>query len=78
MTEPIALKNTAPHNQRAVPSKRNEKAEVVEVIVVKTTAGSGTEEDPYRFVSEFWSKDGKLLAIADPLTTAPWQQSFPD
>lgn len=69
---------TAPCDQRAVPSKRSEKAEVVEVIVVKAAVGSGTAEDPNRFISEFWSKDGKLLAIADPLTTAPWQRSFPD
>lgn len=55
------------NNQRAVPSKRSEKAELIEVIVVKTSAGNGTEEDPNRFISEFWSKDGKLLAVADPL-----------
>lgn len=41
-------------------------AQVIEVIEVKTTAGKGTETDPYRIITEYWSKDGQLLAVSDP------------
>ena len=41
-------------------------AEVIQVIVTKTKVGSGTEEDPNRFVTEYWSFDGELLALNDP------------
>jgi hypothetical protein len=36
--------------------------EVIEVIKVVTTEGSGTtKEDPIKEVIQYWSKDGKLL-----------------
>ena len=41
-------------------------ARVVKVIEVKASAGSGTAEDPKRIITEYWSADGKLLAVNDP------------
>ena len=43
-----------------------ESAEVVQVIKTVTTAGTGTEKDPNRYVTSYWSLDGELLAINDP------------
>lgn len=37
-------------------------AELIEVIHVVTTKGTGVENDPIRLVNQYWSKDGKLLA----------------
>ena len=50
--------------------ERVKSAKVTEIIQVTISAGSGTENDPNRFVIEFWSKDGKLLAVSDPYVTA--------
>lgn len=36
-------------------------ARVTTVIVTKSLRGSGTEEDPCRTVTQYWSFDGKLL-----------------
>jgi len=37
-------------------------AQVVEVIRTKSLIGAGTEEDPVRVITQYWSFDGKLLA----------------
>jgi hypothetical protein len=37
----------------------------VKVIKVTYLAGSGTTEDTYRLVDQYWSTDGKLLAVND-------------
>lgn len=42
-------------------------ARVMEVVIVKATVGKGTEKDPNRVITEYWSKDGELLAVNDPL-----------
>lgn len=39
---------------------------VTEVIEAKVLVGKGTEEDPNRIVTQFWSTDGELLAVNDP------------
>lgn len=52
---------TAP--QGAGSGKRSVK--IIEVIEVVITCGSGTETDPNRFVTEYWSKEGALLAVRD-------------
>ena len=36
-------------------------AKIEQVIVTKALKGSGTENDPYREVVQYWSLDGKLL-----------------
>ncbi len=41
-------------------------ARVIKVIEVITRAGKGTQEDPNRLVTQYWSLDGKLLATVDP------------
>lgn len=40
-------------------------AEVIQVIKTVSSAGSGTEEDPNRFQTIYWSLDGKFLAMDD-------------
>ena len=45
-------------------------ASIEELIVVETTVGNGTEENPLRIITEFWSKEGELRAISDPHITA--------
>ena len=43
------------------------KVEIIEVIRVMITAGTGlTSDDPLRPAFQYWSKDGELLAQADP------------
>ncbi len=41
-------------------------AQVISVIRTESKAGAGTEEDPNRIVTQYWSTDGKLLAVHDP------------
>lgn len=41
-------------------------AKLVEVIEVTTTYGKGTDENPFRSVTEYWSTKGFLLAVNDP------------
>lgn len=55
--------------------ERVKSVKATEMIQVTISAGSGTENDPNRFVTEFWSKDGKLLAVSDPCTTACGHQT---
>jgi len=42
-----------------------DKAEVIQVIRTESLKGSGTPEDPFRIVVQYWSFDGKLLAEND-------------
>ena len=37
------------------------------VIEVQSAYGKGTEADPVRIVTEYWSMEGELLARNDPL-----------
>ena len=39
---------------------------VITVIETKSARGSGSEEQPARIVTEYWSMDGKKLAESDP------------
>lgn len=41
-------------------------AEVIQVIQTMTVVGKGTDENPLRYLKQFWSLDGKLLAVDDP------------
>ena len=41
-------------------------AKLVQVIQVETLRGAGTEDDVARLVTQYWSKDGVLLAEHDP------------
>ena len=35
--------------------------EVIQVIKIRFTRGKGTDNDPYRFVDQYWSMDGCML-----------------
>ncbi len=45
-------------------------AKVIQVIETKAARGAGTEEQPARCVTQYWSLDGEFLAEVDDLTTA--------
>lgn len=41
-------------------------AKVIKVIEVKARIGKGTPENPFRFVTEYWSLEGEHLTTIDP------------
>lgn len=46
---------------------RCKRAEQVTLIKTVTLVGSGTEEDLFRDVEQYWTLDGKLVATVDPV-----------
>lgn len=44
-----------------------DKAEVIQVIKTKSLLGAGTEEDPCRYLYQYWDFEGNLLAENDAL-----------
>ena len=40
---------------------------IEEVIKVTAIKGNGTEKDPARQITQYWTKDGILIAEIDPL-----------
>ncbi len=40
-------------------------ATVQEIIICTNKRGRGIEADPYREVTEFWTKDGQVLGVID-------------
>lgn len=44
------------------------KAAVIKVIVTESVVGSGRDEDPIRKIVQYWSFEGELLAINDPIS----------
>lgn len=40
---------------------------VISVVELKFTIGAGTQEDPVRQVTEYWSLDGSRLGFVDSL-----------
>lgn len=54
---------------------------IMEVVQVQTKVGSGTGEDPFRTITEYWSKEGELLAFYDPhfdeYERAFWEKEIP-
>ena len=55
---------TAP--QRGAVMGTSKSARLIEVIAVQACVGKGTEQNPNRVITEYWSKEGILLAISDP------------
>ena len=43
-----------------------DEAEVIQVIHTRALVGRGTPEDLVRHLDQYWSFDGKLLAVYDP------------
>lgn len=41
-------------------------ARVIQVIATETLIGGGTEGDPCRIMTQYWSLDGEKLAEHDP------------
>ncbi len=41
--------------------------EKIEVIKIVVFIGDGTEKNPNRNIEQYWSLDGKLLAVVDPM-----------
>lgn len=50
---------------KTVRLNKSDSAKVMQVIQVQTVTGQGTEENPYRCIIEYWSLDGKLLAVQE-------------
>jgi hypothetical protein len=42
-------------------------AEVIQVIRTMESHGKGTHDNPHRFVLQYWSVGGTLLAVYDPV-----------
>jgi len=57
---------TAPQERGAIKRQGSRSAAVINVIAVRTVVGSGTEADPNRIITEYWSLKGDLLAVNDP------------
>jgi len=49
-------------------ARGTDNAKVIQVIQTKSLIGKGTEEDPARFIYQYWDFKGKLLAKYDKLT----------
>lgn len=59
---------TAPLGEGAENETRTTRsAKLVEVIEIEVLYGVGLEENPYRIATEYWSKEGRLLAVRDPI-----------
>lgn len=48
---------------------KSNSAKVVMMIEVNTTAGDGSKENPTRAITEYWTLEGELLTVLDPLGT---------
>lgn len=63
-------KNTAPQERGADNREGNRSVRIIEVLEATLRVGDGTEQNPYRIITEYWSKGGELLAVDDPNTNA--------
>lgn len=43
------------------------KAQLIQVVATAAIVGEGRDGDPIRRVTAYWSPEGDLLAIADPI-----------
>lgn len=43
-----------------------ESAKVIQVVEIREVRGAGTNDDPVRVATSYWSLDGKKLAERDP------------
>ena len=58
--------------KRAARPRGTDSAKVISVIVTESIVGSGLDhDDPVRTVKQYWSTDGKLLAVNDPRVPSP-------
>lgn len=52
---------------KKVEYQKVKKAKVIQVIETVATVGEGTEKNPSRFMYQYWSLEGELLAEKDTL-----------
>ena len=52
--------------KRTARPRGTDSARVIQVIETKARVGRGTEQDPNRVVTQYWSFEGELLAFDDP------------
>lgn len=52
--------------KKTVHPRGMDSAKVIQVIQTTALIGDGTESDPNRFVTQYWSLEGNLLAQFDP------------
>jgi len=48
-------------------SRGTDSALIIEVIMTQSIMGKGTESDPFRLVTQYWHKNGELIATIDPV-----------
>lgn len=60
---------TAPQRGAEMKS-RIKSAQLMEVIAVQVSVGTGTRLNPNRIITEYWSKEGMFLAVNDPHVTS--------
>lgn len=74
-------RSTYPHKNQEVnplmdnPHRGTHSAVIIQVIQTMTSVGTGTEADPNRVIIEYWSLDGELLAVSDPMEQDALPQS---
>ena len=56
---------TTPYGQGVEGVRGIDSVQVIRVVEVKSCVGEGTEKDPCRIVTSFWSLEGDLLAVND-------------
>lgn len=59
-------KKAAPLERGAENHRGTKSVCIIRVIEVQTVIGKGTERDPKRIITEYWSPQGELLAVRDP------------
>lgn len=52
---------------KQIKPRGTDEAKIILIIETRSLRGIGTEEDPCRCVSQYWSLNGDLLAENDPL-----------
>lgn len=55
-----------PPTERAARKQTPSLVRKIEVLHSRATRGAGTDEDPCRFVDQYWDSEGNLLAENDP------------
>lgn len=58
---------TTPRCTTLIKKAKSQSAEVIPVICVKVSKGAGTSKNMARIIAEYWSLDGELLAVHDPV-----------
>ncbi len=59
------------NEKRTARPRGTDSAKVISVIETRAMAGRGTEEDPVRELIQYWSFNGELLAVNDPVARLP-------